>query len=447
MEKVLEAIRKNKLMLRGETIGIGVSGGADSMALLHYLNSIKEDLDIDIVAITVDHGLRENADSDCDFVMNYCRENRIRCHKFKVDSNKIAKERGLSIEQAAREARYGVFDALIKKGIVDKIALAHHMGDQAETILLHILRGAGLVGAGGMEYVRDGVYIRPFLNVTKDEIIKYNYENGIENVEDETNADSTFSRNYLRNKIMPLLRKKFPAVDQNLVNFGKACKEDDDFISKQANFDAIITEPTTVKIPLNYFIYPASLTSRMVMKAFDSLGVVADIERKHIKMVIDLAKAENGKKIDLPHKTTAIKEYEYITLVHKEKKVITDSYSMKVGKVKFANMYEIDVKRTKMFMLRPGIQLMDVKKIPTGAAWRVRQKGDKFEKFGGGTKPLRTYLIDKKIPARLRDSLPVLAKDDEVYCILGVEISNKVKVDETTKMAYQVTYKEIKEEK
>ncbi len=445
MEKVLEAIKKNRLMLRGETIGVGVSGGADSMALLHYLNSIKEDLDIDIVGITIDHGLRDNADGDCDFVMNYCKENRIRCHKFKVDSNKVAKEKGLTIEQAAREARYGVFEALIKKGIVDKIALAHHMGDQAETILLHILRGAGLVGASGMEYVRDNVYVRPFLNITKDDIVKYLYQNGVENIEDETNADSTFSRNYIRNKIMPLLRKKFPAVDQNLVNFGKACREDDEYISKQANFDAIITEPTVVKIPLNYFIYPHSLTSRMILKAFDSLGVVTDIERKHIKMVTELASAENGKKLDLPHRTTAIKEYEYITLVRKEKKVITDSHAMKVGKVKFADTYEIDVKRTKMFMLRPGIQLMDVKKIPAGAEWRVRQKGDKFVKFGGGgTKPLRTYLIDKKVPARLRDTLPILAKGEEVYCILGIEISDKVKVDENTKMAYSVTYKTIK---
>lgn len=444
MENVLEAIKKNRLIKTGDTLGVGVSGGADSMALLHYLNSIKEDLDIDLVAITVDHGLRENAGSDCDFVMSYCKENRIRCHKFKVDSYKIAKERGLCIEQAAREARYGVFDALIKKGIVDKIALAHHMGDQAETILLHILRGAGLVGATGMDYIRDGIYIRPMLNVTKDEIIKYLYENSIDHVEDETNADSTFSRNYLRNKIMPLLRKKFPAVDQNLVNFGKACKEDDDFIAKQVSFDAIITEPTIVKIPLNYFIYDKSLTSRMIMKAFDSLGVVADIERKHIKMVTDLANAENGKKLDLPHNTTAIKEYEYITITRKVKEVITDSQGLKVGKTSFADMYEIDVKRTKMFVLRPGVQLMDTKKIPADAVWRVRQKGDKFEKFGGGTKPLRTYLIDKKIPARLRDSLPILAKGDEVYCILGVEISNKVKVDQDTKMAYSVTYKEIK---
>jgi tRNA(Ile)-lysidine synthase len=160
--------------------------------------------------------------------------------------------------------------------------------------------------------------------------------------------------------------------------------------------------------------------------------------------VLELVNGENGKKIDLPHNVTAIKEYEYITLTRKVKKVITDEFPCKVGKIKFAEQYEIDTERTKMFMLRPGIQLMDTKKIPSGAVWRVRQKGDKFEKFGGGTKPLRTYMIDKKIPARLRDTLPVLAKDNEVYCILGVEISDKVKVDETTSMAYSVTFKELK---
>ena len=157
MEEVLNAINENHLVKRGETIGVAVSGGIDSMSLLHFMNEQKEKLDIDVVAITVDHCLRENSFGDSVFVQDWCKKHGIYCHRFSVDANKIANEKNIGIEQAAREARYGVFDALLKKGIVDKIALAHHVSDQAETILLHILRGAGLTGASGMEYIRNGV--------------------------------------------------------------------------------------------------------------------------------------------------------------------------------------------------------------------------------------------------------------------------------------------------
>ena len=445
MDRVYQTILRNNLVKRGDVLGIGVSGGADSMVLLHYLNEIKEKLDIEIVAITVDHSLRDASSSDCQFVMDYCRQNRIRCHKFTVDAGKTAKEKNMGIEQAAREVRYGVFEALIKKGIVDKIALAHHQGDQAETILLHILRGAGLAGASGMEYQRDNIYIRPMLDVSKDDVLKYAYTNSIDFVEDETNSDSSYSRNFIRNKIMPLLRKRWPAVDQNLVNFGKSCKEDDNYILSHTSFDAILhNDNNTVSIPLTYFIYAPSVTNRMIIKALASIGVNTDIERKHINLIKDLVLAENGKKIDLPHNTTAIKEYEYITIVHKVKEVITDTYKIGTGDINFGGAYEFSVKRTKNFDIKPGVLLMDTQKVPADSIWRVRQKGDTFEKFGGGTKPLRSYMIDKKIPTRLRDTLPVLAHGNKILCVLGVEISDSVKIDANTKMAYSVTVKKSK---
>ena len=260
--EVLNLIKQKKMIKPGETIGVAVSGGVDSMSLLHFLNTQKEKLDIDIVAITVDHCLREQSLDDCMFVMNWCRKNGIYCHKFAVDASKIAEEKNIGIEQAAREARYGVFDALLKKGIVDKIALAHHVGDQAETILLHILRGAGLTGASGMEYIRDGVYIRPFLNVQKEDIIKYSLINDIDSVEDETNAESTFNRNFIRNQIMPLFKKRWPTVEQNLVNFGKSCKEDDEYIISQASLNALIVEKNMVKIPFVYFLYKSRIPQK-----------------------------------------------------------------------------------------------------------------------------------------------------------------------------------------
>mgnify|MGYP005768114625 FL=1 len=129
-----EFITKNKLFKRGEIIGVGCSGGSDSIALLHYLAKNQEKFDIEVVAIHVDHEIRENSYMDADFVKEKAKELGVRYYKFRVDAPKIARERGLSLETAARDARYGVFKSLVQKGLVDKIALAHHMSDQAETI-------------------------------------------------------------------------------------------------------------------------------------------------------------------------------------------------------------------------------------------------------------------------------------------------------------------------
>lgn len=442
MDKVLDLIKEQDLISPGDVVGVATSGGIDSMSLLHFLNSNKEKLDIEIVAIHVDHCIREVSYRDAEFVAEYCRNNRIRCHKFRVDALKIAEEKNIGIEQAAREARYKVFDSLVSKGIVDKIALAHHESDQAETILLHIFRGSGLSGASGMDYKR-GAYIRPFLDLSKDEVNRYAYMNELPYVEDETNADSSYSRNFLRNEIIPKLKTRWPGLEQNIINFSKACKEDDDYIMSQSTFDAVMVDANAVHIPLIYFVYPASIVNRVIMYSLNKIGINCDIERKHIAMIRNLSTADNGKKVNLPNGAVAIKEYEYLTVITHTKTVVADRYPLETGKLNFADLYEINVKRTKSMSITPGVQLLDCAKVPKKAIWRVREKGDMFTKFGGGTKTLRTYLIDKKVPSRLRDTLPVLADGNNILAILGVEISDTVRVDKDTKMSYAITYKKL----
>ena len=160
MEKLLDFILKEKFFTPGSVVGVGVSGGSDSMGLLHFLSYNRDKLDIDVVAINVIHGTREADEAEAIFVEDYCREHHIRIYKFRVEAGVLAKQKGMTNEEACREARFGVFESLKKRGIVDYIALAHHQRDQAETILLHILRGSGLGGAGGMDFVRDNFYVR-----------------------------------------------------------------------------------------------------------------------------------------------------------------------------------------------------------------------------------------------------------------------------------------------
>ena len=280
MDNIKELIEKYKLISSGDVIGVAVSGGEDSMALLHYLKQIEYDLDCEVVAIHVDHCIRDNSSEDADFVVSHCKENGIRVYKFRVDAVKIANDKGISIEMGAREARYGVFDALIQKGVVSKIALAHHRSDQAETILMHLFRGSGLAGMKGMEAMRDGIYIRPMLNTEKQAIRNYNFANDIPYVEDETNKDDTYQRNFIRNRIIPQISKVWPNAVQSIINFSKDCVEADNYIQSQLYMDALLVEDKSVKIPASYFLYQQALVSRMVFKAFHgSVSLLQIIEK------------------------------------------------------------------------------------------------------------------------------------------------------------------------
>ena len=422
-------------------IGVGVSGGIDSMCLLHFLNEHKNDLDIEVVAIHINHLIREESDDEARFVVEKCKEMGVRVYKFTIDCPKIAKDKKVSLETAAREGRYGVFDALLRKDIVDKIALAHHQMDQAETILMHIFRGCGVSGAKGMDPIRDGVYIRPMLNVSKEEIKAYSAENSIEYVEDSSNKDNSFTRNYLRNVVMKDILKKWPNAVESINNFANAVSEDDEYIKNALDTNALLVDDKIVQMPCSYFYGSSAIYSRIVFKALSLIGVTKDIERKHIEMIKDLAThLENGKKIRLPYDITVSKEYDYLTFENKYVEKPKMSKPLKCEEFDAPNFGKVCIKRVKVdSLIDENALYFDYRKVPKDARWRYREEGDMFEKFGGGTKKLKSVLIDKKIPVRLRDYIPVLADENEVYVIAGVAISEKVRIDSDIPTCYKMT--------
>ena len=442
LENVFDVIEKNKMFKSGDIVGVACSGGSDSMALLHFLNANRERFDIEVIAIHVNHNTRENDLRDQEFVANYCKENGIRFYKFKIEALSIARKKGGSLEDACREGRFGVFEGLKQRQIVDKLAIAHHNSDQAETILLHLLRGTGLSGASGMSFVRDDYYVRPFLSTLKNDIMQYIYENQIPYVEDEQNHTNIFSRNLLRNKILPELRLVWPNVDQALVDFGNICREDNDYINSMINFDGIVAQENIVKIPLTYFVYPQPVVTRILYKAFEMLGVVSDIERKHIMLLTSIARmGSNGAKFDLPKECRAFKEYEYLTIVRAKPKLVIDTeWPFKLGATAISDFGKLKIKRSKDKTPVLGMLVADVDKIPQDAVWRMRKEGDIIQKFGGGTKTLKQYMIDKKIPQRLRDVTPVLAYGNDILAVAGVDISDKIKITEETKNAVLIQY-------
>jgi tRNA(Ile)-lysidine synthase len=440
LNSAIDFIREQNLLVAGDKVGVGVSGGSDSMALLHLLQGVAENLEIEIVAVNVNHKIRQGSRKDSIFVSNYCKANDIAYVGFNCDVPAYAQANKIGIEQAAREKRYECFETAIKKHKLTKFALAHHQSDQAETILLHIFRGSGIGGAAGMD-ARRGVYIRPFLSTPKTDIIAYNYLHQVPHVTDESNEDNTYARNLIRNEIMPRLQQEWRNVEKSIITFGENCRTDDKYISSLVNDTGLLQGENNIRIPLNYFAYPYSIVSRLLLTAFDKLGERTNIEKKHLDMVYLLATTgENGSKMDLPNNLYAIREYEYITIVRKVEAVRVRTYSFRTGKTQIDGFGTILVTKTisHKLALGRGLMVVDADKVSKSAKWRMRKDGDMFTKFGGGTKALGAYMIDQKIPARLRDRIPVLAIGNEILAIAGLEISEKVKTDRDTLEAYVI---------
>lgn len=439
MENILKNIKKRQMLRYGDRVAVACSGGKDSMCLLNFLWSHRDELGITVCAVNVDHGIRENSANDSEFVINYCQKNGIKVYSFKVNAKQFAEDKKLTLEQGARECRYRVFKSLINKNLVDKIALAHHLQDQAETILLNIFRGTGIGGASGMDYVRDDIYIRPMLDTSKASISAYIESNDIPYVEDETNDNSEYNRNYIRNQIMPLIRNRWQNADSAIVSFGANCREDDSYIESTISSDALLVEDGIARVYINYFINPASYTYRLILRALKAINMNTNIEKKHLKMICNMAlESENGTKISLPNGLTVIKEYNFVTFTNRNIKPSNKAYPFTKGKLDISNFGLIETNIVKKFKVGDFTHLIDATKLPKDAIWRFRKDGDVFEKFGGGTNSLSDYLIDKKIPLRLRNLTPVLASGSEIYIIAGVEISDKVKVDKSTKTAYGI---------
>ena len=439
MKQIEEVIKHESLINNGETIGVACSGGRDSMALLHFLDNNKQFFDCNIVAINIDHNIRQNSKSDSSFVVEYCKQNNIKCLSYSLDVIKFCKEKGYTLEEGAREARYEVFRSLIKNGIVNKIALGHHLQDQSETVLLNIFRGTGLGGASGMEYGKGKNFIRPMLSTSRTQIQAYIEKNNIPYVEDETNNENDYSRNYLRNMIMPLIRNKWPNADQAICKFADICRQDDHYINNQANENKFEVQNGLAKILTNNFIYETPIVNRMLLTALKQIHAQKDIEKKHLEMIRALAlSGDNGSKINLPNGVVVIKEYNYITIITKNSKAPIKQWKLSKGKLNIQDYGILEISTVRKFDLNKYNHIFDYTKVPKNAVIRFRQPGDVFEKFGGGTKSLNDYLIDKKVPTRLRNVLPVLAVNNEILVVFGLEISDKVKIDNETKTAWAI---------
>ncbi len=419
---------------QGKRICVAVSGGADSVALLHYFNALKEKHGYTLCAVHCEHGIRgEESVGDMRFVEELCLKWGIGLFVFMGDCPARARKEKVSLETAARNFRFECFDQLIKKQKIDFIATAHHQNDEAETVLFRLARGTSLGGMSAMKEER-GYLIRPFLRWSKADIFGYIQENGLEYREDKTNFELDATRNKIRLEVLPKLEEAVSGATENIARFSLLASEDDALLCELA-------QDLVTKKNGEYFISFSDkkpLFTRAALFALKGLGLEKDYTSTHLQSVFLLQYLERGARLDLPknicaeHLENSIKLYipteEVFVPLGEEKEFSTKGFD--------GGRYEVTVSKCEGMGLESEWKTLrlDGDKIPQTAVFRFRKEGDFIRTFGGNTKTLKKFFNEKKLPVKERGCLPLIAEREsgEVYAVCGVEIAEDVKVDEGT---------------
>lgn len=441
-------------------ICVALSGGRDSMALLHFLLKRGGEYGISVCALNLDHRMRgESSSRDSVFVAGYCKKQGVPLLFFEWT------EEGAKTEETARlwrREKYSeaVLPRLLEDGRewkgADAVATAHHMGDNAETVLFNLARGSGLSGLTGIkdEEIK-GVgkpfkLIRPFSEVSRAEIDGYVKENGIPYVDDETNFTDDYTRNKIRRNVLPALKSAVHGAEKAIYRFSRIAAEDEEYFENLIKNSHLIT-----KTPFGYEISRCeekSVFKRAVLKVFSECGI-RDYTGARLNTLYDLQFSGNGKKFHSADCTAYCEEGKIAICIGKsaqseENEADFESY-FKEGRTSFCGMplyfgAEEDIKSEKFDFPFKTLRF-DLDKIPQGAVVRFMRAGDRFEKFGGGSKNLGSFFTDRKIPVRERAKIPVIAKGKEIYVVCGVEISAKVKLDGDARHRAVCLFKDVTE--
>ncbi len=451
-KKVFKYIEQWKMIDSGMTVLVGFSGGADSTALLQLLWEYGKEQGIKVCALHVNHGIRkEEAARDELFCRNFCSVRGIELAVVQEDVPRIAAQKGIGTEEAGRTARYAAFERQISAKKADRVALAHHQNDQAETMLFHLMRGAGLKGLRGMEPVRLP-YIRPFLCVERKEIEDWLLKKEMKWVEDSTNRELIYTRNRIRHQILEAMEEIRPGSVCRMAGTAERLRETESFLEDEVQkrwADIVSSKENVYEILLEPFTGVHSVMQKLlVQKCMTELMGGRDLEAVHIENVCMLAKGKRGSRLTLPGGCFAVLGYEKLLLKkgYGQEKREEEVYCVPGKEYHYmgADFYlfiekcdkigEIPVNRyTKWF---------DYDRIKNRLVLRTRRPGDYLELSGGMHKKLKDYFIDCKVPREERDQYVLLADGSHILWIAGMRISEGCKVTEQTKRVLKVQMKE-----
>lgn len=442
IDKVKETIKKNNLINSGDRVLIGVSGGADSVCLLLILNGLKEEFKFDISVLHFHHMIRTEADKDAAFVEDLCKRLNVPFYFYKEDVIEYAKETGTTTEEAGRILRYKAFNECMKEHDINLLATAHHADDLAETMLLFLTRGTLLKGLSPIK-VKNGNTIRPLLNVTKEEIKEYLLRNSETYCDDATNNDNDYSRNYIRNEIMPRLSKLNDKTTEHMVktaSFIDEATEILDDVVKTAESTFLRRENDRVVI-LNEAVNEKSYIKKSIIynALVETCGRMKDIANIHVDEVLALFDKQVGRIINLPYSMIARREYDGVSV-----RLSADEADEATEK---SNKSEINYKvRTFAydgsadFPQKTYTKWFDYDIIKDNFEIRKVRDDDVIVVLKhGGSKKVADLLKDMKVPLDERKDVYVLATGNYAYWVIGIRMGEDAKITPDTKKILEIT--------
>lgn len=468
-KKIDGFMKKNNRVNNKSVLAVGLSGGADSVTLLLVL----KELGFPLFALHIHHGIRTEADLDVQFCRELCEKLDVPLQVDYVDAPIYAKENHCSLEDAARQLRYTAFEKYRMKVNADFVAVAHHKDDQAETVLHHFLRGSGSQGLAGMKFI-NGKIIRPFLCVGREEIDKHLEIVGMNCIVDATNKDNYYTRNSIRNELLPRIKERYnPNIVENLNRMSMILCDENAFLEEEARKQfELITLKSTQGLYLDIEAC-AKLHIALIRRVFrfcleEVLSDTKNLGFEHIERVIDLMKLSSGKQADIVRGVKAVREYNYLIFIKEDHINNEEAYSCSLdtrgdkGYIQEAGIYyaldvlpldvvnqdmaAINVDRLKMNYkdsfkneIKVYTKFFDYDKIKANLVLRTRRSGDRIRiNTKGGSKSIKKFFIDEKVQASIRDRIPILVMEQQVIWIVGYRVDPYYEITQDTKMVLRV---------
>ena len=451
IQRVLTYSDHHGLLSQGQTVVVAVSGGVDSVVLLDVLTHLAPSLDLTLHVAHLNHRLRPNSGEDRDFVETLARDLRLTCHTQEADIASRARSNGESLEEAGREMRRSFLSGVSSDVGAHRIALGHHLDDQAETVLMRLTRGAGLTGLAGIRPLTAGGWIRPLLAESRAAIDAYVNARGLHHVDDVSNNDTRFLRNRIRHRVIPRLRTEFSdAIPAVIARTADLLRSDEDFLAQTAvdAFKTVTCVQTDRKIALDgpaCFRYHIAIQRRLFRLAAGRLGVdLRELSAARVNDALDRF-SRGSSRVDLTPDLTACFDGRLFV------------FGRRVGP------FDLPIKESGLTQYpQIGAELVvscsqdrprDLKTGDPFTAWfdpsrlgslRLRsvQPGDRIEPYGlSGRVKISKLLIDRKIPRIVRDEVPVVVSGDEPLWVVGLRTSARALVPEEARRAVHLEFR------
>jgi len=432
----LKTIAKYQMLSPKDHVLVAVSGGADSVALLYGLLELREAFFLTLSVAHINHNLRgDEAQKDADFVKGLCADLDLPLFSYSADVKTEAKNRGLSLEEAARQVRYLFLCEAARDCGALKVALGHNQNDNAETLLLRLCRGTGLRGLGGIPPLgkREGIaIIRPLIETHRDAIEAFVKTKKILYRTDASNYDKAFSRNRIRHDIMPILEKINPKATAQLAKSAGLLREDEALLEDlTANLleACLVQEKQSIRLHIAALLKtPEAMQKRIIRAALLRLGSLRDFSQTHITQILSLAHHQTGKETHLPGGLRARREYEFLLLSFDNTTVSKGfCFDVPIDTPLFIPEINRHIKASvKLPCITSSVisseictKYFNYGRIKGTLQLRTRRFGDRIAVSGVGNKKLKDEFCDRKIPRDQRDTIPLLAVDSNILWIIG----------------------------